>query len=536
MHKNTLIFISALILLVLGFVFMSDSKQSSVALIPDAVPTQTVDIGSDDTYDLVASYVMKDVAGKKIKMLAYNGMIPGPTLRVREGDQVTIRFTNKTDMPTLLHSHGVRMENRFDGSQLVQDDILPGESFEYVLKLSDPGVYWYHPHVREDIQQNMGLYGNFLVSPNDPAYWPMVHREETLFLSDVLMEDGDIAPYSEKYITHALMGRFGNTLLANGETNLAMTALSGEVRRFYITNAATVRPFDFRINGAKMKLVGGDNGRFEKETFIDDVILGPSERAIVDVYFPNAGTYAIEHKTPLKVYTLGNINVSGELPRVSHKEAFMTLRTNDAETKTFMDLRHYLSKEPDKKLHLALSVDMGKIMSYSGAMGGGSHAHGGADSGMPMDMSGMSGMNMGSMMGASSSAPLIEWEDEMGAMNVYSTSDTVKWILRDEETGKENMDIVWKFKQGEFVKVRIVNDKDSMHPMQHPIHLHGNRFVVLATNGVPNDNIVWKDTVLLRTGDIVDILVDASNLGKWMAHCHIAEHMHAGMMLEYDVE
>jgi FtsP/CotA-like multicopper oxidase with cupredoxin domain len=108
--------------------------------------------------------------------------------------------------------------------------------------------------------------------------------------------------------------------------------------------------------------------------------------------------------------------------------------------------------------------------------------------------------------------------------------------LRDEATGKENMDIDWKFTKGELVKIRIINDNDSMHPMQHPIHFHGNRFAVLATNSVPNDNMVWKDTTLLRTGDTVDILLEASNVGKWLGHCHIAEHMHSGMMLSYSVE
>jgi FtsP/CotA-like multicopper oxidase with cupredoxin domain len=537
MHKNTLIFISALLLLVLGFVFMSDSKQTPSILAPEILPTQTVDLTNGNTYDLVASYVTKDIAGKKVKMLAYNGMIPGPTLRVREGDQVTIRFTNKTDIPTLLHSHGVRMENKFDGSHLVQPDIASGESFDYVLKFTDPGVYWYHPHVREDKQQVMGLYGNFVVLPNDTAYWPPVDREDTLFLSDILMEDGDIAPYSDKYITHALMGRFGNVMLTNGAEHFTMNAAPGEVHRFYVTNAATVRPFDFRVSGAQMKLIGSDNGRYEKETFVNDVILSPSERAVIDVYFPTVGTYAIEHVTPLKVYTLGSVNVSGVSPKVSHHAEFMTLRTNEAETKTFMELRHYLSAAPNKTLHLTTTVDMTKIMSYPGAMSGGTHAHGASGTDMPMDMSGMTGMNMGdAMMGTSTRVPSIEWEDQMGAMNTYSTSDTVTWILRDEATGKENMDIDWKFALGDLVKVRIINDNDSMHPMQHPIHFHGNRFVVLATNGVPNDNMVWKDTTLLRTGDIVDILLEASNAGKWLAHCHIAEHMHSGMMLTYSVE
>jgi FtsP/CotA-like multicopper oxidase with cupredoxin domain len=154
---------------------------------------------------------------------------------------------------------------------------------------------------------------------------------------------------------------------------------------------------------------------------------------------------------------------------------------------------------------------------------GGGHDHGG---------SGMSG-EMGGMMG---NAEPIEWEDHMGAMNVYSTSDTVEWILKDDVTGLKNMDIDWKFKVGDMVKIRIINDPASMHPMQHPIHFHGNRFAVLSTNGVPNDNIVWKDTTLVRAGDTMDILLEATNVGKWMAHCHIAEHLHSGMMLGYSVE
>ena len=148
---------------------------------------------------------------------------------------------------------------------------------------------------------------------------------------------------------------------------------------------------------------------------------------------------------------------------------------------------------------------------------------------------------MGEMSGMSSDGHMhtpvpIEWEDTMGDMNIFSTSETVRWIMRDEEAGKENMDIVWKLKVGEFYKVRIINDPMSLHPMQHPIHFHGNRFAVLAVNDIPNGNMVWKDSALLKTGDTMDIVLEASNPGKWLAHCHIAEHMHSGMMMEFDVE
>lgn len=551
MHKKTLLF--ALLLVVVVALFAFSTKKAPAPSAPLATPTVDVYLKNGETYEMTAGYVTKDIGGKAMRMLAYNGSIPGPVLHINEGDEVTIHFVNNTDMPTLLHSHGVRMENKFDGAQAVQEDIPPAGSFDYKLKFTDPGVMWYHPHVREDKQQNMGLYGNFVVTPKDTAFWPAVDHEETLFLSDVLVEGGEVAPYSDKFITHALMGRFGNTLLTNGEVAHNIVAEPGEVHRLYVTNAATVRPFNFAVKGAKMKLVGGDNGRYEKETFVESVILAPSERAVLDVYFPEAGVYALEHRTPAKTYELGVVNVSGT-PMDGAKRTFETLRSNAEEIALFTDLRHYLKTAPDKHVTLTMKMDMAKIMSYmGGGASGDGHNHGTGDtaghdmSGMDMSGMNMEGMNMEGMMGGTSSAdgmagmsthvaPPIEWEDTMGDMNTFSTSDTVTWIIKDVDTGKENMDIDWTFALGKYVKIRIDNDPKSGHPMQHPIHFHGNRFVVLSTNGIPNDNMVWKDTTLLQTGDSVDVLLEVTNPGVWMAHCHIAEHMHSGMMFVYKAE
>jgi suppressor of ftsI len=535
MHHRSLLFIGLLIVTVLGFVLIDRSRDAASAP-PLALPTNEVLLESGTVYELTAGYVTKIVAGKPMRMLAYNGMIPGPTLRVAQGAEVTIRFKNNTDMATLLHSHGVRMENAYDGTHLVQADVLPGEKFDYRLKFEDAGAFWYHPHVREDKQQNLGLYGNFVVTPADSDFWAPADGEHTLFFSDVLIEGGDIAPYSDDYVTHALMGRFGNTLLVNGDVSFRKTISSKTVQRFYFTNAATVRPFNIAIAGAQMKLVGGDGGRYERETLVDSVLVAPSERAIVDVYFPQAGTYALEHRIPGGVtHALGVVTAEGEGGGVA-SESFGVLRENASEIAEFNTLRSYLSEAPRKQLRLTLSMDMNAIMGHMGSMGAGGHAHGGAS-----DMSGHAhagGDTSGSMGGmAGMHAPVpIEWEDTMGDMNTFSTSKTVKWIMRDEETLKENMDINWVFKKGEYVKIRIVNDPTSGHPMHHPVHFHGNRFAVLAVNDIPSDNMVWKDTALLKTGDTMDILLETTNLGKWMAHCHIAEHMHSGMMIGYTVE
>jgi FtsP/CotA-like multicopper oxidase with cupredoxin domain len=99
-----------------------------------------------------------------------------------------------------------------------------------------------------------------------------------------------------------------------------------------------------------------------------------------------------------------------------------------------------------------------------------------------------------------------------------------------------NGDIDWTFSQGDMVKVRIYNDEKGMHPMQHPIHFHGQKFVILSVDGEANENLQWKDSVLIPTGRTYDILVDMSNPGLWMAHCHIAEHLHSGMMFNFEVK
>ena len=165
-------------------------------------------------------------------------------------------------------------------------------------------MYWYHPHVREDYGQELGLYGNCIVVPADPDYWPPVHRELALTLDDVLIEDGQIAAFSPDETTYAAMGRFGNVLLVAGEPELALTAQAGEVVRLYLTNTANTRVFKVALPGARMKLVGGDSGRVEHEQFVEDVILAPSERVVVDVLFDRAGELTLEHRTPDRTYTL----------------------------------------------------------------------------------------------------------------------------------------------------------------------------------------------------------------------------------------
>jgi FtsP/CotA-like multicopper oxidase with cupredoxin domain len=122
-------------------------------------------------------------------------------------------------------------------------------------------------------------------------------------------------------------------------------------------------------------------------------------------------------------------------------------------------------------------------------------------------------------------------------VNRLTTPANMRWNVVDRETGAVNHEIDWTFRVGDRVKLRLVNELDSDHPMHHPFHVHGaGRFVVLARDGEPEPNLVWKDTVLVRTGETVDILLDVTHPGTWMAHCHIAEHHESGMMFSFRVE
>jgi FtsP/CotA-like multicopper oxidase with cupredoxin domain len=131
----------------------------------------------------------------------------------------------------------------------------------------------------------------------------------------------------------------------------------------------------------------------------------------------------------------------------------------------------------------------------------------------------------------------IEWEDDMVAVNRVTTPANTRWKLVDRATGAEGAGIDWRFRVGDRVKIRLVNEMDSDHPMHHPFHIHGaGRFLILSRDGTPEPNLVWKDTVLVPAGQVVDLLLDVTNPGRWMAHCHIAEHHESGMMLSFSVD
>ncbi len=547
----------------------------------------TLRLRDGDEIDLRICPVSKQIGDDHLRMLAYNGSVPGPTLHVDQGSELIVHVQNDGDIETTVHWHGLRLENRYDGVAFETQPPIPvGGSYTQKLKFPDAGLYWYHPHIREDYGLELGLYGTIVVEPSDPSFWPAVDRHLTFTLDDLLVEDGKIAPFRRSGPTYTAMGRFGNVMLTNGEAEFTGEAAVGEVVRLYVVNTANTRIFRFAVNGARMKLVGGDSGRYEQESFVDSVLLAPSERAVLDVLFDTAGDVRLEHRTPEHVYDLGTVSVTGVADGIA-AASFDTLRTDPELSDARKQVERDLSRPPDKVLAFwsempLLYGDDGEktttatsyhecpmhpdvAASFAGTCPKCGMKLVPAQSELPTPLPYKCPMHdeivaswpatcprcgMTLVFSASGPEPAgaqhalhdhgrdasIEWEDDMVAINRETDSNNMVWQLIDRETGAKNGDIAWKFTVGDRVKIRLVNEMGSDHPMPHPFHVHGaGRFLVMSKDGVTEPNLTWKDTVLLLSGQTVDILLYVTNPGLWMAHCHIAEHNQSGMMFSFEV-
>jgi FtsP/CotA-like multicopper oxidase with cupredoxin domain len=416
-------------------------------------------------------------------------------------------------------------------------------------------------------------------------------------------------------------------MLVDGEPDLRLTAKQGEVVRLYLTNTANTRVFNVALPGARMKLVGADSGHYEHEELVEEALLAPSERVVVDVLFDEPGELTLEHRTPDRSYRLAGITVTEERAEPALADRFDAPRTNADMAAERERAAPYLAAPPDKTLAFVAEMDLGApegtAVSYAcpmhpevvsdepakcpkcgmkllasaapagttyacpmhpevvsdapdrcpkcgmklvpahlvGSTGHEHHGHGGHEEhsehhghGSRQEHHGHGGhgerhgrSEHGGHEGhghhghhdahAHDAAQGIEWEDDMVEVNRMTTPANMRWKLVDRETGAENAGIDWRFRVGDRVKIRLVNELDSDHPMPHPFHVHGaGRFLILARDGKEEPNLVWKDTVLVRTGETVDILLDVTNPGTWMAHCHIAEHHESGMMFSFNVD
>ncbi len=492
--------------------------------VPRVEPPGSVTLADGDTLRLEAAPVRASIGGHDLGLYGFNGQSPGPVLSVQQGSEIVVAFTNSTALSTTLRWHGVRLENRFDGVPgLTQRPVRPGDTYTAHVRFPDPGVFWYHPHQRGDAAQDLGLYGAILVEPDDGDYYADVNREEVLILDDLLIDDQGLIPWGSETPTHALMGRFGTQVLLNGRTDHEISVDRGDVARFFLVNASNTRVFNMALGGAPMKVVAGDLGRFEREEWVESVVIAPGQRYVIEARFEDPGDVAITNRVSAlnhyagvfyaKVDTLGVVRVGTEQTTRDYSRSFSRLRENDDVIGDIDRFRPYFDKPVDHNLELRLVVqDLAPVL----------------------DMA----------IRSSTYSPPMEWNDAMPVMNWLTTGLTVRWVLNEptpeDDPGADDEDLApatgWRFTQGDVAKIRIVNPGSGVHPMNHPMHLHGQRFLVIERNGVRTTNLVWKDTAVIPVGSTVDLLVDMSNPGNWMLNCQIPEHMGSGMAISFAVD
>ena len=490
-----------------------DARSGSV---PYSRPSEHLHLRDGDTLRLEATPVRHRVRDQTIMMYGFNGQIPGPLIEVPEDAEITIEFTNHIDWPTTVHWHGLRLDNASDGVPgVTQVPVPPGGVFTYTLRFPDAGIYWYHPHHREDVLQDLGLYGNIVARSPRPDYYGPVHSEQALILDDLLVGDSGPIPFGGQGATHQLNGRFGNVMLVNGEPAYHSTVDRGHVARFMLTNVSNTRTFNLSFDGAPMKLVGSDVGNFEREVWVESVVIAPAERYVLHVRFDRPGeiqllnrVQAIDHVNArffAQEDTLGMILVRERLVSPDLSDSFASLRHPEFVARELDPYRKLLSRPVDRSLVLEMRPRE-----------------------LPLIVKRL--MQLDSVWFSP-----VEWTETMPMMNWMTTTTNLEWVLRDPDSQEENLDIDWEFKVGDVVKIRLHNSRHSLHAMHHPIHLHGQRFLIVEQDGVPNDNLVWKDTALIPVGSTVDLLLDVSNPGAWMLHCHVAEHLEAGMRMVFRV-
>ncbi|MDU9005444.1 multicopper oxidase family protein [Sedimentitalea todarodis] len=404
----------------------------------------------------------------------YNGSVPGPEIRVRQGDRIRVLARNGLDEGTTVHWHGIRTPNAMDGVPfLTQDPIPVGGDLLYEFDAPDAGTFWYHPHQRSSEQVGRGLYGPLIVEEANPI---RVDRDLTWMLDDWRMTgDGQIATDFGSRHDAAHGGRIGNSVTINGQIPERIAVRSGERIRLRLVNAANARIFGLDFGGLAPVVVALDGQPVAPHAPDGDVVLvGPAMR--VDLVIDMTGK-------PGESVTVTDVFYRDLEYRLVDL-AYEPDRLRDAVPDWSMALPPNPLAEPDMQ-----AAKRHRIVFNGGMMG---------------QM--MMGGGMGSML------------EQMREGNM--------WFINGEAATGHMMDPLLVLPQG----TSHVLEMDNRTAWHHPMHLHGHSFRVIARNGQPTRHREWQDTVLMAPEERVEIAFVADNPGDWMFHCHILEHQAAGMM------
>lgn len=454
---------------------MHPTRRDFIALAGGLVGAQAVPgLASADAPDHVlragpAEVQLAPVDFPETRVWAYDGQVPGPTLRLTQGEMFEAQLVNGLEQATTIHWHGLRLPNAMDGVPgMTQAAVRPGESFDYRFALRDAGTFWYHPHANSLEQISRGLAGVLVVEEAAP---PDVDGDEVLVLDDWrLTEDAQVHPeFGNRHdMSHA--GRLGNYITVNGEGELRRRYARGTRLRLRLVNAATARVFRLVFQGMTAWVVALDAMPLEAPERVDEVEIGPAQRVdlIVDVTAAS-GEEAIIGSVE-RDGTYATVSVSVEGPEQALRTTPRALPPNDLPV-----------LEPSGARRVPLVLE------------------GGAMRGLPDQ---------------------VRWQGrKTEARALYEAGQF--WAFN----GQAGMDAepLVEAALGETVRVPMENRTAFPHSM----HLHGQHFREVFTDGKLGP---WRDTLVIHPDETREIAFVAENPGDWMFHCHMAAHQMSGMM------
>ena len=202
------------------------------------------------------------------------GSVPGPLIRAKQGDQVIVRFRNELLESTTVHWHGLRVPNAADGTPSTQVEVPPGGEYRYEFTARDAGTFWYHPHVRGDVQIERGLQGMVIID-GGPTITATAERS---FVFDDVKLNGSGTLSDSTTPLDIMLGRLGNFLLANGTVGGTLPVISGARERWRIVNTANGRYLNLRLPGHQFRVIGWDGGLLSTPYTTETLLIVPGER------------------------------------------------------------------------------------------------------------------------------------------------------------------------------------------------------------------------------------------------------------------
>ncbi len=418
----------------------------------------------------------------KTAIWGFDGRVPGPVVRARQGETVRVRLQNDLPQPTTIHWHGIRIDNAMDGvAGLTQQAVPPGGHFDYVFNVPDAGTFWYHPHNLSWEQVARGLYGLLIVDEADP---PAVDQDIALVFDDWrLDETGQIHEASFGAMmdwSHA--GRLGNTLTINGLDLAEIPVMAGQRLRLRVCNTANARILNLRFEDHAHTVIAIDGqpvSPFELEDGAFRIMPGQRIDLIADMSLAPGATAAITETSGGGRLVAGRLVYGPQsVDRAAPPEPFVALPANP----------------------LPETLDLDGALDVELRMEGGA---------------------MGRMQGATLNGR------QMGIRELVAQGKV--WAFNGQAGMTDKP--LFAAGRGRTVRVTMVNDTNWPHAM----HFHGHhvREIERSQGSVRSD--AWRDTVMLDRGETVSVAFVADNPGKWMLHCHMLEHQAGGMATWFEV-